>query len=258
MPFVWGKSYAHGVVTNDDQISPSMLIVDVGRILFIGHVGVVEEHRVMVPIFAAGLDDEYEITVNGAVERVRTRIASADQVRSVDGLGKRLAVMPIDPALSPPGEPADPTRCVELLNVLAHEFSLEVWVELCSAIGLDEPDTDRPVALLEAMRLVRQSSDENVAGAEIAEQVGFSLSHLQHLFRAHVGTSIRSYRTWSRFVSLASGLADGLNITDAAAAAGFFDSAHVARSFSQTFGVSPSFVFGGKTTIHVVASTQDL
>ncbi|MGI9598035.1 MAG: helix-turn-helix domain-containing protein [Acidimicrobiales bacterium] len=104
------------------------------------------------------------------------------------------------------------------------------------------------------MRLVRESSGENLPSGEIARAVGYSLPHLQHLFRSHVGTSIRSYRTSSRFVSLAGGYAARRSLTDAALAAGFFDSAHLTHAFTKTFGVPPSLVFNDEVEIHVVES----
>ena len=244
-------------MSSERSASESMLVIDVGKILFVTTVGEVPEHRAMVPLFAAGLDGEYEITVGGVERRFRTSIAPADLVRRVNGFGKRMAVMAIDPALAP-AMPASPTLCLEALDDLAEDFSPAAWVRLCSAIGLGEIAAEHPAELVEAMRLVRQSSEENVPGKAIASEVGFSLSHLQHLFRTHLGTSIRSYRTWCRFVTLARATAAGQSLTAGASTAGFFDSAHLTRSFNTTFGVPPSFVSGSELKIHVVSDSQEL
>lgn len=227
------------------------LMVDVGRILYIDRVGVVPTHQAMVPVFAAGLESEYELHTDEGSRRYRTWIAPPNLVRSVDAFERPLAVMPIDPVAAPAAV-RSPDRCLAALHRLRSGFDADAWLELADGVGMVETSPDRPEPLIEAMRLVRQSSDENVPGAEIAAAVGYSLSHLQHLFRTHIGTSIRSYRTWSRFVALTAAYASTGSLTDAAAAAGFFDSAHLTHAFTATFGVLPSFVFNDQAEIHVV------
>ena len=69
------------MVSSERSTSESMFVVDVGRILFVTTIGEVPEHRAMVPLFAAGLDGEYEITVGGVERRFRTAIAPPDLAR---------------------------------------------------------------------------------------------------------------------------------------------------------------------------------
>ena len=242
-------------MSSERSARESILVVDGGRILFVTTVGEVPEHRAMVPLFAAGLGGEYEVTVGGVERRFRTSIAPADLVRRINGFGKRMAVMAIDPLLAP-AMPANPTLCLEALHDLVEDFNPAAWVRLCSAIG--ETNAEHSAELVEAVRLVKQSSEENVPGKAIASEVGFSLSHLQHLFRIHLGTSMRSYRTWCRFVTLSNVTAAGQSLTAGASSAGFFDSAHLTRSFHRTFGVPPSFVSGDEVKIHVVSANQEL
>jgi len=131
--------------------------------MFVATVDEVPEHRSMVPLFVAGLDGEYAVTVDGVEGRFRTSIAPADLVCRVNGFGKRLAVMAIDPLLAP-DMPASPTLCLEALDELVEDFSPAAWGRLCSAIGLGSTDAEHPAELVEALRLVRQSSQENVPG----------------------------------------------------------------------------------------------
>lgn len=231
------------------------LVVDVGRILFIDTVEVVPTHKAMIPIFAAGLHDEYELTTDEGTCRLRTWIAPPNLVRSVDGFGRPLAVMAIDPVIAP-AVVQDSDRCLAALNVLASGFNRAAWAELLQGIGLVETAGTQAAPLLEAMRLVRESSEENIPSGEIARAVGYSLPHLQHLFRTKVGTSIRSYRTWSRFVSLAIAYENRRSLTDAALSAGFFDSAHLNHAFTDSFGVPPSLVFNDEVEIHVIKAER--
>lgn len=238
-----------------ERIERCQLVVDLGRILYIDRVGVVPTHQAMVPVFAAGLEGEYELSTDEGKSRYRTWIAPPNLVRSVDAFERPLAVMPIDP-VSAPAAVRSPDRCLAALDRLRSGFDAEAWIELSHGVGMVETVPGRPEPLIEAMRLVRQSSDENVPSGEIAAEVGYSLSHLQHLFRTHIGTSIRSYRTWSRFVSMTAAYASTGSLTDAAVAAGFFDSAHLTHAFTATFGVLPSLVFNGEAEIHVVQASD--
>lgn len=77
---------------------------------------------------------------------------------------------------------------------------------------------------------------------ELASAIGVSTSRLTHVFSSEVGIPLRSYARWLRLVSATEHLADGFNITEAAHAAGFADSAHFSRTFKEMFGVTPSQV----------------
>lgn len=67
-----------------------------------------------------------------------------------------------------------------------------------------------------------------------------SPSRLTHRFSAEVGLPFRRFVLWARIRRSASAVADGANLTQAAIAAGFSDSAHLSRVYRSTFGVTPS------------------
>lgn len=69
-----------------------------------------------------------------------------------------------------------------------------------------------------------------------------SASRFNHLFRAEMGVSLRSYRVWSQVRLAMAGLAVSPRLTDAALHGDFADSAHFSRMFRQTFGMTPSSV----------------
>ena len=76
--------------------------------------------------------------------------------------------------------------------------------------------------------------------AQLAAQAGVSPSRLTHLFTEQIGVPIRRYRLWRRLQIAAIEAAHGANLTVAAHAAGFADSAHLTRTFRSMFGLAPS------------------
>jgi len=80
---------------------------------------------------------------------------------------------------------------------------------------------------------------EELSAAALARGAGLSTSHFAHLLRAHAGMPLRPYLRWLRLQQALVEIAKGSNLTDAAHAAGFSDSAHLSRTFRRTFGIAP-------------------
>ncbi|MDG9923552.1 MULTISPECIES: AraC family transcriptional regulator [unclassified Pseudomonas] len=97
-----------------------------------------------------------------------------------------------------------------------------------------DPRIVRAIALIKTDVSCNQSIDF------LAEQVGLSVPRLTQLFRQKIGVPIRRYRQWHRLFVTSVGVARGLNLTDAAMAAGFTDSAHFSHTFRTIIGMSPS------------------
>lgn len=66
-----------------------------------------------------------------------------------------------------------------------------------------------------------------------------SESRLSHLFREQTGISIRQYILWKKVCLAVSRVVIGQSLTDGAHYAGFSDSAHFHKAFSNMFGVNP-------------------
>ena len=79
--------------------------------------------------------------------------------------------------------------------------------------------------------------------AEVAGAVHVSESHLAHLFSEQIGVPLRRYVLWRRLRTALELAMRGASLTMAAHDAGFADSAHLSRTFKETFGVTPSFLF---------------
>jgi AraC family transcriptional regulator len=79
--------------------------------------------------------------------------------------------------------------------------------------------------------------------AAIARAAGVSSSWLSHHFGDAIGLPLRRYILWRRLRRAVETALDGASLTEAAHHAGFADSAHLSRSFRDTFGIAPSFLF---------------
>jgi len=79
-----------------------------------------------------------------------------------------------------------------------------------------------------------------LAAAELARAAGVSESRLAALFRREAGVAIRPFVLWTRLQRAVEVAAAGASLTEAAHAAGFADSAHLARTFRRMFGTTLS------------------
>ncbi|TSD94876.1 helix-turn-helix domain-containing protein [Skermania sp. ID1734] len=79
-----------------------------------------------------------------------------------------------------------------------------------------------------------------VRTSDLAHRVGISVSRLTHLFSDQVGLPVRRYVLWIRLSTAITRVAAGDDLTAAAHAAGFADSAHLTRTCREIFGLPPS------------------
>jgi AraC-like DNA-binding protein len=96
-------------------------------------------------------------------------------------------------------------------------------------------------------------TDQLISLANLADTVCLSESRLVHLFKEQVGIPTRQYALWNRLLTAITKLGQ-YNLTEAAHAAGFTDSAHFSKTFSRMFGVSPSLLTKNSQFIQVSVS----
>lgn len=74
--------------------------------------------------------------------------------------------------------------------------------------------------------------------AAVAAEAGLSADRYRHAFAEAFGISFRSHLLWRRMARAVGRISGGQEITAAAHAAGFADSAHLARTMRACFGIS--------------------
>src|SRR5581483_8629361 len=100
------------------------------------------------------------------------------------------------------------------------------------ALGEQTPES-KPVdqRILNVQAFIAAHLDRPLPSAELAREVGLSASRLAHLFRAATGIPVRRYILWCRLRAAVQSALQSGNLTEAAHAAGFADSAHLSRTF---------------------------
>ena len=82
----------------------------------------------------------------------------------------------------------------------------------------------------------------------LTSKVFLSDSRLSHLFKAHIGVSIKKYLVWNKLrQAISFYLSENTNLTDASHQSGFFDQAHLTNAFKDLLGVSPSKAYNSRT-----------
>jgi AraC-like DNA-binding protein len=94
----------------------------------------------------------------------------------------------------------------------------------------------------EATRYIQLSLHEEISMERIAAKVYLSESRFAHLFKEQIGIPFRRYVLWCRMQVALKAITEGHSFTIAAYEGGFADVAHLSRTFTEMFGVSPSDV----------------
>ncbi|MEW5687689.1 MAG: helix-turn-helix domain-containing protein [Pseudomonadota bacterium] len=76
--------------------------------------------------------------------------------------------------------------------------------------------------------------------AAAGEAAGLSETHLRALARRHLGFPLSTWLLWRKLERAAREMAAGASLAGAAAAGGFADQAHYARTMRRMFGVTPA------------------
>lgn len=91
---------------------------------------------------------------------------------------------------------------------------------------------------------LRHASELDVSAKALAAWAHLSSSRFAHRFKAHTGMPLRPYLRWLRLQNAAAAIVAGRTATEAAHAAGFADAAHLSRTLSRHFGITPSTLAG--------------
>ena len=94
----------------------------------------------------------------------------------------------------------------------------------------------------QSIEFLHSNLNEEISLANIASKVHLSESRFAHLFKEQTGIPFRKYILWCRMQAALQEVMKGQSFTNAAYGGGFSDVAHLSRTFTEMFGVSPSEV----------------
>lgn len=99
--------------------------------------------------------------------------------------------------------------------------------------------------VVQALEVIRNGDVRSMPLEEAAKSVYLSPSRFAHLFKEEIGVPFRRYMLWRKLSRAMEEFGRGANLTNAAHAAGFTDSAHLTRTWRQMWGISPTTMVGG-------------
>jgi AraC-like DNA-binding protein len=94
--------------------------------------------------------------------------------------------------------------------------------------------------VLAAIDYIRQRIDTPISLPAVAKVAHLSPGRFRHLFVEETGMPLRTYVLWRRLLKVWTLLMQGRNLSEAAHAVGFADSAHLSRTSRTMFGTTPS------------------
>jgi len=248
-----------------------------GRALFIGSVPDLDFHAQAAALICIALENPFELTPQGGTAQMcRSALIGPQTLHALKPGGSLCAFLFIDPdnadydLLLKSNRPdvRGITTALEqeqrLLAALQQIVAAADTAALCHLLPQLElsPAPAKPALSDERIQRIVQrlisEPGETIPIESLAASVDISPSRLAHLFKEQVGVPIRMFRTWFRLKTAVVFLKEGMSLTDAALRAGFYDSAHFANTFRETFGLPPSVVFSPQRTLHWHVEPADL
>lgn len=127
------------------------------------------------------------------------------------------------------------------LNPLLLDGSAQQLIATCTPLSSDESRraTQPPAWLKTAFEMLYASADPDLSVAQVAAYVGVHPVHLARVFRRYLHCAPGDYLRGRRLERAAAAIGSAASLADAAYTAGFFDQAHLTRSFRDGYGITP-------------------
>ncbi len=134
----------------------------------------------------------------------------------------------------------------------------EAWALYAEATQrlLGPEGTHAPVdeRVVRALQIFDSLEKKRMSARELAHRVFLSESRLSHLFSEQLGLPIKRYLLWLKVVVACGRVRSKDNVTQAARAAGFTDSAHLTHALRRLIGVSPRALFAHRDFVRLVTA----
>lgn len=189
------------------------------------------------------LDAPFRLMRPDGTQLLRQAHIAPDTVHALDSEGAPVLVLLYEaPLLQDRGVAADVR--VKPPKDLVADCPRRLLTSLPTLPPVGSPPADARVARLMALA---RTTEGTARLADLARQAGLSPSRLTHLFTRSEGIPFKRWLLWDRLLRTVEYLAAGADLTTAAHAAGFADSAHLSRSFRAHFGIAASRIFRSRS-----------
>lgn len=120
------------------------------------------------------------------------------------------------------------------------ELISQVLIEYqCSCQSKNHLDEQR---IVNALKFMDANFEKVLSLEEVAEKCFLSPTRFLHLFKEKTNLTFRRYQLWNKLIKSLPFLVNN-SITETAYTFGFSDTSHYTRTFKETFGVTPKFLF---------------
>lgn len=131
----------------------------------------------------------------------------------------------------------------DFFKQLLAESSCDSLLRGCTMILQHLIDMELPVVRDErvgkAMDFILKMKSSRITVKEVAAHICLSESRTRHLFKEQVGQPIQNFMLWMKVVDSLHLLAKGSKVEETAYSTGFWDAAHMNRSYKTLLGVTP-------------------
>jgi AraC-like DNA-binding protein len=228
------------------------LILGSDRSLYRGELPATDWHSHAAPVLLIGLSGRFVLRLGqGRTESCHSAWIDSGVAHVFDSFGEQVATMYLEPDAVDTRrwrahfanhggivlDPCIPVQGRSSMDAYLRNFDLDALLPFDRAVVA--PMDARVAYSVNALR--RPGMAPPGRGA-LAQATGLSESRFNHLFRAEMGVSFRSYRVWSQVRGALGALGTDRRLTQAALEGGFVDSSHFSHMFRKTFGMTPSSV----------------
>jgi AraC-like DNA-binding protein len=204
------------------------------------------------------LQGELKLREGSRWQRAAGVLTAPDVPHAIDGSGAEILLVFLDPesdaGVALQGALSGPTRrltAAEASALAAGQNPMGIMqkdgaaftrhaVEVLGGRAPAEKRTIHPRVrkLLRQLRELPVGADASLEA--LADSAGLSPGRLMHTFTESIGVPLRPYLAWLKLQRAAAAIAAGASLSEASAAAGFADAAHMSRTFSRMLGMPPS------------------
>lgn len=214
-----------------------------------------QPHQHVAASLLVGLEKDIRVTSEGREENARAVLVAPDCLQSLHSDGP-VAILHLDP-----DEPA--WRALAMQQPLSPSRQRWLSDSLRDLSRTAQPDTG-VVAFLQQLRQLaspapldariaascawlREAPEPAPTMATLAQQARLSESRFRHLFREQTGVTLKRYQLHLKCQRALSLWQSGMNFTELAVLAGFYDQPHLNRTLRAMFDALPSGYARGQT-----------
>lgn len=144
-------------------------------------------------------------------------------------------------------------HCQPLFAGTLHDTEVQTLIfDMIEIITGVRPETQGQVVderISGVLHQIRNAMPEEIPVETLAKNAGLSKSRLLHLFKEQLGLPMGHYLLWRRLYESVRLWDEGMNMTDAAHAAGFYDQSHYTRTMRRMLDVTPSQIANDPTLV---------